>query len=161
MSRIEDTYNALGAELKTIEDMILQLKKRQPNGNDTVQSYINQNVTWDVDWTPTFPAGQNRDINKSILFQADEQVAPVNRMRYYMLVDGVPYTVGAFDDPFMGKAAVNGYVHDTFLSYPNLVPVPGLDAWYFNVTVYQSGVNIKIKFIIDSTDTGTITTMDV
>ena len=161
MSRIEDTYNALGSELKAIEDEILQLKKRQPNGNDTVQSYINQNVTWDVDWTPTFPAGQSRDINKSILFQADEQVAPVNRMRYYMLVDGVPYTVGVFNDPFMGKAAVNGYVHDTFLSYPNLVPVPGLDAWYFNVTVYQSGVNIKIKFIIDSTDTGTITTMDV
>lgn len=161
MSRIEDIYNALGSELKTIEDSILQLKKRQPNGNDTVQSYINQNVTWDVDWTPTFPAGQSRDINKSILFQADEQVAPVNRMRYYMLVDGVPYTVGAFNDPFMGKAAVNGYVHDTFLSYPNLQPQQGLDAWYFNVTVYQSGVNIKIKFIIDSTDTGTITTMDV
>lgn len=161
MSRLEDTYNALGSELKTIEDMILQLKKRQPNGNDTVQSYINQNTAWDVDWTPTFPAGQSRAINKSILFQADEQFAPVNRMRYYMLVDGVPYTVGVFNDPFMGKAAVNGYVHDTFLSYPNLQPVPGLDAWYFNVTVYQSGVNIKIKFIIDSTDTGTITTMDV
>lgn len=161
MSRLEDTYNALGSELKTIEDMILQLKKRQPNGNDTVQSYINQNPTWDVDWTPTFPAGQSRDINKSILFRADEQVAPVNRMRYYMLVDGVPYTIGEFNDPFNGKAAVNGYVHDTFLSYPNLVPEPGLDAWYFNVTVYQSGVNIKIKFIIDSTDTGTITTMDV
>lgn len=161
MSRLEDTYNALGSELKTIEDMILQLKKRQPNGNDTVQTYANQNDTWDVDWTPTFPAGQSRAINKSILFQADEQVAPVNRMRYYMLVNGVPYTIGAFNDPFMGKAAVNGYVHDTFLSYPNLVPVPGLDAWYFNVTVYQSGTNIKIKFIIDSTDTGTITTMDV
>jgi hypothetical protein len=161
MSRIEDTYNALGSELKTIEDEILQLKKRQPNGNDTVQSYQNQNVAWDVDWTPTFPAGQSRALNKSILFQADEQVAPVNRMRYYMLVDGVPYTVGSFDDPFMGKAAVNGYVHDTFLSYPNLQPQEGLDAWYFNVTCYVSGTNIKIKFIIDSTDTGTITTMDV
>jgi hypothetical protein len=161
MSRLEETYNALGSELKTIEDMILQLKKRQPNGNDTVQSYKNQNAAWDVDWTPTFPAGQSRALNKSIIFQADEQVAPVNRMRYYMLVDGVPYTLGAFNDPFMGKAAVNGYVHDTFLSYPNLVPVPGLDAWYFNVTCYVSGTNIKIKFIIDSTDTGTITTMDV
>ena len=161
MSRIDDAYNALGVELKGIEDEILQLKKRQPNGNDTVQSYANQNTAWDVDWTPTWSSGSSRAINKSILFQADEQVAPVNRMRYYMLVDGVPYTLGAFNDPFMGKAAVNGYVHDTFLSYPDLVPVPGLDAWYFNVTVYQSGVNIKIKFIIDSTDTGTITTMDV
>lgn len=163
MSRIDDLYNALGSELKTIEDTILQLKKRQPNGNDTVQTYANQNVAWDVDWTPvwSFTPGSSRAINKSILFQADEQVAPVNRMRYYMLVDGVPYTVGAFNDPFMGKAAVNGYVHDTFLSYAELVPTEGLDAWYFNVTVYQSGVNIKIKFIIDSTDTGTISTMDV
>lgn len=161
MSRIEDTYNALGSELKNIEDEILQLKKRQPNGNDTVQSYKNQNSTWDIDWTPTWSTGTQRALNKSILFHADEQAAPVNRMRYYMLVDGIPYTVGSFDDPFMGKAAVNGYVHDTFLSYPSLQPAPGLDAWYFNITCYVSGTNIKIKFIIDSTDTGTITTMDV
>ncbi len=161
MSRIDDTYNALGSELKTIEDMILQLKKRQPNGNDTVQTYANQNIAWDVDWTPTWSSGTSRALNKSVLFHADEQVAPVSRMRYYMLVDGVPYTVGVFNDPFMGKAAVNGYVHDTFLSYPDLQPEPGLDAWYFNVTCYVSGTNIKIKFIIDSTDTGTITTMDV
>jgi hypothetical protein len=161
--RPDDYYNALGVELKKIEDDILQLKKRQPNGNDTVQTYINQNTSWDIDWTPTwtYTAGSSRALNKSVLFHASEQPAPVNRMRYYMLVDGVLYTVGSFDDPFMGKAAVNGYVHDTFLSYPNLQPEPGLDAWYFNVTCYVPGTNIKIKFIIDSTDTGTITTMDV
>ena len=163
MNRLDATYNALGAELKELEDFIRELKKRQPNGNDTVQTYQNQNDTWDIDWTPTwsYTPGSSRDLNKSIQFRADEQAAPVNRMRYYMLVDGIPYTIGSFDDPFNGKAAVNGYVHDTFLSYPNLVPEPGLDAWYFNITAYQSGVNIKIKFIIDSTDTGSITMEDV
>lgn len=157
----DDYYNALGTELKTLEDQILQLKNRQPNGNDTVQSYANQNGGWDIDWTPVWAGGSSRALNKSILFHADEQAAPVNRMRYIILVDGVTYTIGEFNDPFMGKAAVLGYVHDTFLSYPNLVPEPGLDAWYWNITCYVSGTNIKVKFIIDSTDTGSITMMDV
>lgn len=160
--RPDDYYNALGTELKDIEDQIQALKNRQPNGNDTVQSYQNKNAAWDINWTPTWVGSGSRALNKSILFYADEQDAPVNRMRYEILInDSYWYTIGSFDDPFMGKAAVNGYVHDTFLSYPNLQPVPGLDAWYFNITAYVSGTNIKVRFIIDSTDTGSITTMDV
>lgn len=160
--RPDDYYDSLAVELKNIEDQISDLKRRQPNGNDTVQTYQNKQNPggWDIDWTPTFPAGQSRALNKSILFQSDEQDAPINRMRYEILVDGAVYTIGSFDDPFMGKAAVNGYVHDTFLSYANLVPTPGLDGWYFNVTCYVSGTNIKVRFIIDSTDTGTITIKD-
>lgn len=156
----DDYYNALGTELKQIEDQIRELKQRQPNGTDTVLTYANQNAGWDIDWTPVWGGGGSRALNKSILFRADEQEAPVNRMRYVIMVDGVPYTLGSFDDPFMGKAAVNGYVHDSFLSYAELVPEPGLDGWYFNITCYVSGTNIKIKFIIDSTDTGSITVQD-
>lgn len=158
--RPDDYYNSLGVELKNIEDQISDLKRRQPNGTDTVQTYQNKSVGWDIDWTPTWTTGTQRALNKSIIFQADEQVAPVNQMRYEILVDGVPYTIGSFDDPFDGKAAVNGYVHDTFLSYAQLVPAPGLDGWYFNITCYVSGTNIKVRFIIDSTDTGTITIKD-
>lgn len=158
----DDYYNALGTELKAMEDQIRALKNRQPNGNDTVQAYANQNSTWDIDWTPVWGGGGSRSLNKSIQFRADEQQAPVNRMRYIILVDNLyVYTLGTFNDPFMGKVAVLGYVHDTFLSYPNLVPEPGLDAWYFNVTAYVSGTNVKVKFIIDSTDTGEITMEDV
>lgn len=161
----DDFYNQLGTELKSIEDQIRELKQRQPNGTDTVLTYENVSAAveatgWDIDWTPTFPAGQSRALNKSILFRADEQVAPVNKMRYVILVDGVVYTIGSFDDPFMGKAAVNGYVHDSFLSYAELAPEAGLDGWYHNVTFYVSGTNIKVKYIIDSTDTGTITVQD-
>ena len=164
MNRLDATYNALGSELKEIEDALRELKKRQPNGSDTVQAYINQNPTWDIDWTPSwsYTPGSSRALNKSILFQSSEQPAPVNRMRYKILINNTYwYTIGSFDDPFMGLAAVNGYVHDTFLSYPDLTPAPGLDAWYFNITCYQPGTNIKVKFIVDSTDTGSITTMDV
>lgn len=160
--RPEDYYSALAVELKQFEDQILQLKNRQPNGNDTVQAYENVTGVWDIDWTPTWVGGGSRALNKSVQFRADQQAAPVNRMRYIILVDNLYYyTIGSFDDPFMGKVAVNGYLHDTFLSYPNLVPEEGLDAWYFNVTCYVSGTNVKVKFIIDSTDTGDITTVDV
>lgn len=158
----DDYYRQLASELKSMEDTIRELKNRQPNGNDTVQTYQNKQAGWDIDWTPTWAGGGSRSLNKSILFQAEQQDAPVNRMRYEILVDNsLVYTLGSFDDPFAGKVAVLGYVHDTFLSYTNLSPAPGLDAWYFNVTCYVSGTNIKVRFIIDSTDVGTITMEDV
>ena len=156
----DDYYNQLGKELKTFEDQIRELKKRQPNGTDTVQTYANQNVAWDIDWTPTwsYTPGSSRGLSKAVIFDADEQHAPISSMRYEILVNNTYwYTIGSFDDPFMGLVAVNGYVHDYFLSYAGLVPTPKKDGWYFNVTAYASGTNVKVRFIIDSTDTGTIT----
>ena len=157
----DDYYNALGTELKTIEDQIRELKNRQRNGKDTVQTYQNKNSGWDLNWTPTwsYTPGSSRQTDLSVLFTADEQDAPVSNMRYEILInDTYWYTLGVSDAPFMGLVAVNGYVHDSFLSYADLVPTPKLDGWYFNVTVYASGTNVKVRFIIDSTDTGTITT---
>jgi hypothetical protein len=159
----DDYYNQLGTELKSIEDQIRELKKRQPNGTDTVLTYANQNVAWDIDWTPTwsFTPGSSRSLNKAVIFDADEQDAPISSMRYEILVNNTYwYTIGSFDAPFMGLVAVNGYVHDYFLSYAGLVPTPKKDGWYFNVSAYASGTNIKVRFIIDSTDTGTITVQD-
>ncbi len=159
----DDYYNQLGTELKSIEDQIRELKKRQPNGTDTVLTYANQNVAWDIDWTPTwsYTPGSSRALNKAVIFDADEQDAPISSMRYEILVNNTYwYTIGSFDAPFMGLVAVNGYVHDYFLSYAGLVPTPKKDGWYFNVSAYASGTNIKVRFIIDSTDTGTITVQD-
>lgn len=156
-----DYYNQLSTELKSIEDQIRELKRRQPNGTDTVQTYANQNVAWDIDWTPTWATGTQRALNKAVIFDADEQDAPISSMRYEILVNNTYwYTLGSFDAPFMGLVAVNGYVHDYFLSYAGLVPTPKKDGWYFNVTAYASGTNVKVRFIIDSTDTGTITVQD-
>lgn len=159
----DDYYNQLGTELKSIEDQIRELKKRQPNGTDTVLTYANQNVAWDIDWTPTwsFTPGSSRSLDKAVIFDADEQDAPISSMRYEILINNTHwYTIGSFDAPFMGLVAVNGYVHDYFLSYAGLVPTPKKDGWYFNVSAYASGTNIKVRFIIDSTDTGTITVQD-
>lgn len=157
----DDYYNQLGIELKSIEDQIRELKQKQPNGTDTVLTYANKNTAWDIDWTPTWVGSGSRQLDKSVLFLADEQDAPISNMRYEILVNNLYwYTIGSFDDPFMGLVAVNGYVHDYFLTYAGLVPTPKKDGWYFNVSSYVSGTNIKVRFIIDSTDTGTITVQD-
>lgn len=156
----DDYYNQLGTELKNIEDQIRELKKRQPNGTDTVLTYANQNAGWDIDWTPVFGFSSS-SLNKSVIFDADEQDAPISSMRYEILINNTYwYTIGTSDSPFMGLVAVNGYVHDYFLSYAGLVPTPKKDGWYFNVTAYASGTNVKVRFIVDSTDTGTITVQD-
>lgn len=159
----DDYYNQLGTELKSIEDQILEIKRNQPNGTDTVLTHQNKNVAWDIDWTPTwsFTPGSSRQLDKAVLFTSDEQDAPISNMRYEILVNNTDwYTIGVFDAPFMGLVAVNGYVHDYFLAYAGLVPTPKKDGWYFNVTAYASGTNVKVRFIIDSTDTGTIVVQD-
>jgi len=153
-------YKQLAVDLKSIEDQIRELKQKQFTGTDTVQTYVNQNGGWDVDWTPVF-GGSSTGRDFSVQFQSDIQVAPTNNMRYEILIDNsVVYTIGTFND-HPQDAAVLGYVHDSFLSYADLQPQPGLDAWYFNITAYRSGMNIKIRFIVDSTDTGTVSLVEI
>lgn len=155
-------YKQLAVDLKNIEDQIRELKQKQFTGTDTVQTYANSNGGWDVDWTPTWVSPQNQaSLDFSVQFLADIQDAPTNNMRYEILIDNsVVYTIASFDD-HPQDAAVLGYVHDSFLSYANLQPQPRLDGWYFNITAYRSGMNIKIRFIVDSTDTGTITVVEI
>lgn len=156
-------YNQLAVELKGIEDQIRQLKQKQFTGTDTVQTYVNKNAGWDVDWTPvwSFTPGSSRGLDFSVQFFSDVQDAPVNNMRYEILIDNyLVYTINTFND-HPQDAAVLGYVHDSFLTYANLQPTPRLDGWYFNITAYRSGMNIKIRFIVDSTDTGTITVVEI
>lgn len=153
-------YKQLAVELKGIEDQIRQLKQKQFTGTDTVQSYVNQNGGWDIDWTPVFGfASASKDV--SVFFNSDTQPAPVNNMRYIILIDNkFVYQVAEFDYHPL-DAAVLGYVHDTFLTYADRQPEPGLDGWYFNITAYRSGMNIKVKFIIDSTDTGGVSWVEI
>jgi len=155
-------YNQLAVELKSFEDQIRELKQKQFTGTDTVQTYVNQNSGWDLDWTPTWSSPQvSASKDFSVQFLADTQDAPVNSMRYEILIDNsVVFTTGTFND-HPQDVAVLGYVHDSFLTYANLQPQPRLDGWYFNVTAYRSGMNIKVRFIVDSTDTGTITAVEI
>lgn len=155
-------FNQLAVELKEIENQIRELKLKQFTGTDTVQTYENKNETWDIDWTPTWVAPQVEDGKDfSVQFLADTQDAAVNNMRYEILIDNsIRYTINSFDD-HPQDAAVNGYVHDSFLTYANLIPTPKLDGWYFAISAYRSGMNIKIRFIVDSTDTGTISVVEI
>lgn len=156
----EELYNQLGSELKSIEDQIRELKQKQFTGTDTVQTYANKNSGWDVNWTPVF-GGASTSKNFSVQFLADMQDAAVNSMRYEILIDNsIVYKINTFND-HPDDCAVLGYVHDSFLTYAGLLPTPKLDGWYFNITAYRSGMNIKIRFIVDSTDTGTITPVEI
>lgn len=155
-------FDQLKVELKSIEDQIRELKQKQFTGTDTVVTYVNKSSGWDVDWTPTWVSPQNSaSLDFSVQFLADSQVAPVNNMRYEILIDNaVVYTINTFND-HPQDASVNGYVHDSFLAYAGLQPTPRLDGWYFAITAYRSGMNIKIRFIVDSTDTGAITVVEI
>lgn len=163
MKNIDLVYRELATELKSIEDQIREIKSRQFTGTDTVQTYRNQTSDeWDIDWTPIFGSGQTEDnLAKNVLFTSDLQNAPVNHLTYEILINNsIHYKVGSFDDPD-NDVAVNGFVHDLFLVYASLPPQPKLDSWYFDVSAYDSGMNIKVKFTVHSTDTGTVVVDDL
>lgn len=150
-------YNNLAVELKSIEDQIRELKQKQFTGTDTVQTYANKNAGWDLDFNTVGSPSRNF----SVQFLADSQDAPVNTMRYEILIDNrIVYKIADFNY-HPDDVAVLGYVHDSFLSYAGLQPTPRLDGWYFNISAYRSGMNIKVRFIVDSTDTGTIKVVEI
>lgn len=153
--RLQNQENPLAVILRDIETQIQEIKNKQYNGTDTIQTYQNQTAdAWDIDWTLVSATG--RDF--SVIFEADEQDAPANNMTYEILIDNTyHYRVASFETPQHDHdAAVLGYVHDSFLSYANEQPAPKKDGWYFNITGYRVGMNIKVKFSVWSTDTGEI-----
>lgn len=155
---VDAIYNQFAVDLKSIEDQIRELKQKQFTGTDTVQTYANKQAGWDLDWT--YGGGDDsRDF--SVQFTSDTQDAPTNSMRYEILIDNkTVYTINTFND-HPQDCAVLGYVHDSFLTYANLLPRPRLDGWYFNITAYRVGMNIKVRFIVDSTDTGSIVVVEI
>jgi hypothetical protein len=160
----DETYNQLSTELKSIEDQIREIKQKQFTGTDTVQTYSNQAPgDWDIDWTPVWfdPMVDALIRGQSVVFTSDNQDAPVNNMRYKILIDdSIVYTINSADD-HPQDCAVTGYFHDVFLTYAGLAPSPKKDAWLFTINAYRSGMNIKIKFIVDSTDTGQVSWREV
>lgn len=158
---LDAVYNQLAVELRGIEAQIRELKQKQFTGTDTVQAYKNEMPgTWDLDWNVSVPfASASRDF--IIFFDADTQPAPANSMRYRIFIDNKEYfTTASFDD-HPQDVAVLGYVHDSFMAYAQERPKRGRDAWYFNVTGYRDGMNIKVKFTVDSTDTGTVSIREI
>lgn len=150
-------YNQLAVELRNIEAQIRELKQKQFTGTDTVQTYKNEIPgTWDIDWNVSIPVGTQSSRNLVVLFDADTQEAPSNSMRYIILIDNKEHFTTAGFDYHPQDVAVLARVHDSFMAYANERPKRGRDAWYFNVTGYRNGMNIKVKFIVDSTDTGTV-----
>lgn len=159
----DDYYKALSAELKTFEDQVLEMKNKQPSGNNAIKTYENTTGdTWDIDWTPTWVGPQTEDgIDKSVQFRADDQASPFSNLRYEILINNsVWYTINDFSY-HPQNAAITGSGYDSFLVYAGLTPEPGLQGWYFAISAYTSGMNIKVRFIVDSTDTGAVSVHEV
>lgn len=159
-NRLQNQENPLAVILRDLEQQIQEIKNKQFNGTDTIQTYQNTtNDTWDLDWTPTFSSPQTSSGKDfSVIFEAANQDAAVNSLRYRILIDNqYEYRVASFETAQHDHdVAVLGFVHDSFLAYADEQPAPKKDGWYFNVTGYRSGMNIKVKFIVDSTDVGEI-----
>lgn len=153
-------YNQLALELKSIEDQIRELKQRQYNGTDTVQTYVNKNEAWDIDWTPVFGfASASKNI--VVQFFSDNQDAATNALRYEILIDNsVWFTTATFND-HPQDLAILGNVRDIFGAYSQEQPSSKRSDWYFNITAYRSGMNVKVRFIVDSTDTGRISLKEI
>ena len=161
--RIDTERQFLVEEIKNIEREIDSIKNAQFIGTDSIQLYRNlTGQQFDIQTADTWVAPQTSKIhNYAVVFEADTQVAPVNKLSLYTEINGVVVNVSEFmklNDP---PVFFNSILHDYFLIYAERIPEPGLDGWYFATTSYVSGTSIKIRFTVDSTDTGTITWYEI
>ena len=144
-------------KIKRLERDVADLKASQFTGFDTVQSYVTElsSATWDVSWTASFSSPITFD-SATILakFTASRQVAPFAILHITALIDDTTYyLVGEQND-----VSMNDIVPDTFGNYsPTATPnAPNELSWYSSVTATVSGRDVKLKFRVYGTDTGTM-----
>lgn len=165
--RVTDYYNQLAKELKRIEDEITAIKTRQFIGSDSIRTYKNlsaagQSGGWDINTSDTWVAPQTQKIrNYAVIFEADTQDAPFNNLSLYTEINGVPATPAQLTKLNQSPVFFNSILHDYFLVYAGLAPEPGKDGFYFATISYVSGTNIKVRLEVESTDTGTVTIVEI
>lgn len=163
INRVDDYKNQLVKDIQAIEKEIEEIKTRQFIGSSSIQTYKNQTGnTWDVNVSDTWIAPQTQKIhNYAVTFEADTQDAPMNQLSFYTEINGVASGPQAFTKLNQSPVFLNSILHDFFLVYAGLPQQPGLDGFYFATISYVSGTNIRIKFTVHSTDTGTIRLVEI
>lgn len=166
-NRANDYGDSFALELKNIEDEITAIKNRQFIGTDSIRLYKNLSAAgeaggWDINTTDTWIAPVTNKIrNYAVIFEADNQDAPFNDLTLYTEVNGVAVSPGSVLKLNNAPVFLNSVVHDSFLVYAGLAPEAGKDGFYFATISYTSGTNIKIRLTVESTDTGTVTVVEI
>lgn len=134
--------------IREAERTIQEVKAQQVTGASSVVAYKNQsNNNYDVLWSPTSVGGFGyAQARITVTFTADRQVSAFTAITADIIVDGAPYTNS--NDPFVY------YVWEKQNS-------GNIDVAKYQTTaviVVQSSANkiIQMKFIANSTDTGTL-----
>lgn len=166
-NRADDYYNELAKELKRIEDEITGIKNKQYIGSDSIRPYKNLSAAgaaggWDINTSDAWVAPQTSKIrNYAVTFQADNQQAPFNNLSLYTEINGVAVSPAVLTKLNQSPVFFNSVLHDHFLVYAGLAPAPGKDGFYFATISYVSGTNIKVRLTVESTDTGTVTIIEI
>jgi hypothetical protein len=162
-----DRDKSLLQRLHDLEMSVQDFKSPQPVGTDSVRTYTNlTNNQWDVTWSAVNQGPFTGQILQSrVRFVADHQDAPFGRIRCIAEFDGVKYDIktpanayGSSTQNYMScgdELLGNGFNLDNpmLLEFEN----PQMLRFEVRVSAKEVGVIVKLKFIVDATDTGKVT----
>lgn len=145
--------NDLFKRIKRLEQDTIAYKSPQPVGTSSVLAYTTQtNNLWDVDFN-LGSIDSSTSTTFLVKWHARNQKAPFGKLRFFAQANGQPANYAASDNITANNDHVFYVYDDIFLGTAADFADPQLLRFRLDVNGV-SGTNIKIKFIVDATDSG-------
>ena len=148
--------NSIAKRVKKLQSDLKQYKSPQPVGSDSVRTYTTlSNNEWDVTWV-SVDNGGNFWERFRVEFKADHQRAPFGRLRVIADFNGQIYEPSTPSDVYLSGDyfAVSDNVFGTGSSED--FAVADTLRWTIEVSTAVVSTVVRFKFIVDATDTGTL-----
>jgi hypothetical protein len=160
----KEIYN----RIHLLETTIKGFKAPQFVGTDSVRTYTNlTNNEWDDTWVSVSSGGFGISKRFRVRFKAAHQDAPFGRIRVIADFNGVKYDPRTNSNAYLSStqnfmAANDEYLGNGFnLDNPMLEEFedPRLLRFEVRVSTLAAGITVRLKYIVDATDTGRIYTV--
>lgn len=164
---MDKSTNELAKRVHDLETLIKDFKSPQSIGRDSVQTYTNlTNNEWDDTWVAASVGGSIAKRFR-VRFKADHQDAPFGKIRVIADFNGVKYDPSTPAGQYLGNARNFMECNDEFLGNGFNLDNPMLEEFEdpkllrFEVVVsaIAVGVVVRLKYIVDATDTGRMYTV--
>lgn len=151
MNRDDSVFN----RINSLKYDVIDLKKKQLIGSDSVISYLNTSGnTWDFEWTSADDFGGGSYFkNVYVTFSADSQSAPFANLSLEATYNGIVYDPSTISNTFSNHITIDqSFIGNSVEELRN----DDIFKWVVRVEAASAGTDIKIKFKVRATDTGTI-----
>lgn len=146
--------DSVEAYLHRLESDLVDFKKAQLTGSDSVRTYNGQtsNNIWDFQWTSEI-IGAFPSTGITVTFTANTQEAPFANLRAVVLFNGE-----AYDPRTIQGIGKNSIIIEQAFAGNTIEELKTTDIykWIVSINTAVVGTLVQIKFYVDSTDRGVL-----